>query len=81
VKAHQAHWLGRGHAARSRRDNRRSAGLGKRITTGLRDGPSNRAEGIAGRIRLEQITADPRLRTLRNLNTREDYQQALADPG
>jgi molybdopterin-guanine dinucleotide biosynthesis protein A len=33
------------------------------------------------RVRPEQITADPGLRTLRNLNTREDYQQALADAG
>jgi molybdopterin-guanine dinucleotide biosynthesis protein A len=33
------------------------------------------------RVRPEQITADPELRTLRNLNTREDYQQALADAG
>jgi molybdopterin-guanine dinucleotide biosynthesis protein A len=31
------------------------------------------------RIRPEQMTADPELRTLRNLNTREDYEQALAD--
>jgi molybdenum cofactor guanylyltransferase len=33
------------------------------------------------RVRPEQITADPELRTLRNLNTREDYEQALADAG
>jgi molybdenum cofactor guanylyltransferase len=33
------------------------------------------------RVRPEQITADPELRTLRNLNTREDYQQALAEAG
>jgi molybdopterin-guanine dinucleotide biosynthesis protein A len=33
------------------------------------------------RVRPEEITADPDLRTLRNLNTREDYQQALADAG
>ena len=33
------------------------------------------------RIRPHQITADPDLRTLRNLNTREDYEQALADAG
>ena len=33
------------------------------------------------RVRPEQITADPELRTLRNLNTREDYQHALADAG
>ena len=33
------------------------------------------------RIRPEQMTADPDLRTLRNLNTREDYKQALTDAG
>jgi molybdopterin-guanine dinucleotide biosynthesis protein A len=33
------------------------------------------------RVRPDQITADPELRTLRNLNTREEYQQALADAG
>ena len=33
------------------------------------------------RVRPDQITADPDLRTLRNLNTREEYQQALADAG
>lgn len=33
------------------------------------------------RVLAEQITADPELRTLRNLNTREEYQQALADAG
>ena len=33
------------------------------------------------RVRPEQLTADPDLRTLRNLNTREDYAQALADAG
>ncbi len=33
------------------------------------------------RVRLEQMTADPGLRTLRNLNTREDYEQALTDAG
>ena len=33
------------------------------------------------RITPAQITADPELRTLRNLNTREDYEQALADAG
>jgi molybdopterin-guanine dinucleotide biosynthesis protein A len=33
------------------------------------------------RVRPEEITADPDLRTLRNLNTREDYQRALADLG
>lgn len=31
------------------------------------------------RVRAEEMTADPDLRTLRNLNTREDYEQALAD--
>jgi molybdopterin-guanine dinucleotide biosynthesis protein A len=33
------------------------------------------------RVRPEQITADPELRTLRNLNTREEYEQALIDAG
>ena len=33
------------------------------------------------RVRRDEITADPELRTLRNLNTREDYQQALTDAG
>ena len=33
------------------------------------------------RIHPEQMTADPDLRTLRNLNTREDYEQALTDAG
>ena len=33
------------------------------------------------RVRPDQITADPDLRTLRNLNTREDYEQALAAAG
>ena len=33
------------------------------------------------RVRPDEITADPELQTLRNLNTREDYQQALADAG
>jgi molybdopterin-guanine dinucleotide biosynthesis protein A len=33
------------------------------------------------RIRPEQMTSDPDLRTLRNLNTREDYEQALAAAG
>ena len=33
------------------------------------------------RVRPDEITADPELRTLRNLNTREDYEQALADAG
>jgi molybdopterin-guanine dinucleotide biosynthesis protein A len=31
------------------------------------------------RVRPEEMTADPDLRTLRNLNTREDYEQALSD--
>ena len=31
------------------------------------------------RVRPEEITADPDLRTLRNLNTREDYERALAE--
>lgn len=33
------------------------------------------------RVRPDQITADPELRTLRNLNTREEYEQALAEAG
>jgi len=33
------------------------------------------------RINPAQMTADPELRTLRNLNTREDYEQALSDAG
>ena len=33
------------------------------------------------RVRPEEMTADPELRTLRNLNTREDYERALADAG
>jgi molybdopterin-guanine dinucleotide biosynthesis protein A len=33
------------------------------------------------RIKPEEMTADPRLRTLRNLNTRDDYVEALADAG
>lgn len=33
------------------------------------------------RISANQITADRELRTLRNLNTRKDYEQALADAG
>ena len=33
------------------------------------------------RISPAQMTADPDLRTLRNLNTREDYEQALRDAG
>jgi molybdopterin-guanine dinucleotide biosynthesis protein A len=33
------------------------------------------------RVTAAEITSDPDLRTLRNLNTPEDYQQALADAG
>jgi molybdenum cofactor guanylyltransferase len=33
------------------------------------------------RVHPEEMTADPELRTLRNLNTREDYERALADAG
>lgn len=33
------------------------------------------------RVRPSEITSDPELRTLRNLNTHADYQQALADAG
>jgi molybdenum cofactor guanylyltransferase len=33
------------------------------------------------RVLPHEITADPDLRTLRNLNTREQYEQALADAG
>jgi molybdopterin-guanine dinucleotide biosynthesis protein A len=33
------------------------------------------------RVRPEEITADPDLRTLRNLNTREDYEAALSAAG
>jgi len=33
------------------------------------------------RVRPEEMTADPGLRTLRNLNTRDDYERALADAG
>ena len=33
------------------------------------------------RVDPSDITADPDLRTLRNLNTRDDYEQALADAG
>jgi molybdopterin-guanine dinucleotide biosynthesis protein A len=33
------------------------------------------------RVRPEELTADPALRTLRNLNTREDYEQALVEAG
>jgi molybdopterin-guanine dinucleotide biosynthesis protein A len=33
------------------------------------------------RVLAREITADPELKTLRNLNTRTDYEQALADAG
>lgn len=33
------------------------------------------------RLRPDEITADPELRTLRNLNTPDDYRKALADAG
>jgi molybdopterin-guanine dinucleotide biosynthesis protein A len=33
------------------------------------------------RVKPHEMTADPDLRTLRNLNTRDDYEQALADAG
>jgi molybdopterin-guanine dinucleotide biosynthesis protein A len=33
------------------------------------------------RVRPGQMTADPNLRTLRNLNTREDYERALIEAG
>ena len=33
------------------------------------------------RVRADEITADPELRTLRNLNTREEYARALYDAG
>jgi molybdenum cofactor guanylyltransferase len=33
------------------------------------------------RVRPDEITADPELRTLRNLNTRAEYEQALVDAG
>jgi molybdopterin-guanine dinucleotide biosynthesis protein A len=33
------------------------------------------------RVRPEEMTADPELRTLRNLNTREDYERALSEAG
>jgi molybdopterin-guanine dinucleotide biosynthesis protein A len=32
-------------------------------------------------VKPTEITADPDLRTLRNLNTREEYEQALRDAG
>ena len=33
------------------------------------------------RVKPDEMTADPQLRTLRNLNTREDYAQALEEAG
>jgi molybdenum cofactor guanylyltransferase len=33
------------------------------------------------RVRPDEMTADPELRTLRNLNTREDYERALVEAG
>jgi hypothetical protein len=33
------------------------------------------------RVTPEEMTSDPDLRTLRNLNTREDYERALAEAG
>jgi molybdopterin-guanine dinucleotide biosynthesis protein A len=33
------------------------------------------------RVRPDEITSDPDLRTLRNLNTRDDYERALAEAG
>ena len=33
------------------------------------------------RVKPEEMTSDPGLRTLRNLNTREDYERALVDAG
>lgn len=33
------------------------------------------------RVKPEEMTADPGLRTLRNLNTREDYERALVEAG
>jgi molybdopterin-guanine dinucleotide biosynthesis protein A len=33
------------------------------------------------RIDPREMTADPDLRTLRNLNTREDYERALVEAG
>ena len=33
------------------------------------------------RVRPEEMTADPELRTLRNLTTREDYERALLEAG
>jgi molybdopterin-guanine dinucleotide biosynthesis protein A len=33
------------------------------------------------RVKPEEMTADPELRTLRNLNTRDDYERALVEAG
>ena len=33
------------------------------------------------RVRPEEMTADPELRTLRNLNTPDDYRRALVEAG
>ena len=33
------------------------------------------------RVRPEEMTSDPELRTLRNLNTRDDYERALVEAG
>jgi molybdopterin-guanine dinucleotide biosynthesis protein A len=33
------------------------------------------------RVHPAEMTADPDLRTLRNLNTREDYERALVEAG
>jgi len=33
------------------------------------------------RVKPEEMTSDPELRTLRNLNTREDYERALVEAG
>jgi len=33
------------------------------------------------RVLLDEMTVDPELRTLRNVNTRDDYERALADAG
>jgi hypothetical protein len=32
-------------------------------------------------VRPDEITSEPDLRTLRNLNTRDDYERALAQAG
>jgi hypothetical protein len=33
------------------------------------------------RVTPQEMTADPDLKTLRNLNTREDYERALVEAG